>query len=60
MENSVRINVENVVQELRTSTPILSDLVSQGKLTIIGAVYFLDTGKVTWLSESAPSQTKKN
>jgi carbonic anhydrase len=60
VENSVRINVENVVQELRTSTPILSDLITQGKLTIIGAVYSLDTGKVTWLSESAPSQTEKN
>jgi carbonic anhydrase len=58
VENSVRINVENVVAELRTSKPILSELVSQGKLTIVGAVYSLDTGKVTWLSESA-SQTAK-
>jgi carbonic anhydrase len=59
VENSVRINVENVVEELRTSKPVLSELVSQGKLTIVGAVYSLDTGKVTWLSESA-SQTAKN
>jgi carbonic anhydrase len=59
VENSVRINVENVVEELRTSKPILSELVSQGKLTIVGAVYSLDTGKVTWLSESN-SKTAKN
>jgi carbonic anhydrase len=59
VENSVRINVENVVEELRTSKPVLSELVSQGKLTIVGAVYSLDTGKVTWLSEST-SQTAKN
>lgn len=59
VENSVRINVENVVEELRTSKPVLSELVSQGKLTIVGAVYSLDTGKVTWLSDSG-SQTAKN
>jgi carbonic anhydrase len=58
VENSVRINVENVVEELRTSKPILSELVSEGKLTIVGAVYSLDTGKVTWLSESG-SQAQK-
>jgi carbonic anhydrase len=60
VENSVRINVEKVVQELRNSKPILSELVSHRKLTIIGAVYSLDTGKVIWLSESAPNQTEKN
>jgi carbonic anhydrase len=59
VENSVRINVENVVEELRTSKPVLSELVSQGKLSIVGAVYSLDTGKVTWLSEST-SQTAKH
>jgi len=58
VENAVRINVENVVEELRTSKPILSELVSEGKLTIVGAVYSLDTGKVTWLSESAPQTAK--
>jgi carbonic anhydrase len=59
IDNAVRINVENVVEELRTSKPILAGLVSEGKLTIVGAVYSLDTGNVTWLSESAPSQTAK-
>jgi carbonic anhydrase len=59
VENSVRINVENVVEELRTSKPVLSELVSKGKLTIVGAVYSLDTGQVTWLSESGSSQAIK-
>jgi carbonic anhydrase len=58
VENAVRINVENVVEELRTSKPVLSELISEGKLTIVGAVYSLDTGKVTWLSESAPQTAK--
>jgi carbonic anhydrase len=51
VENAVKANVEMVVEELRTSTPVLEELVSQGKLRVVGAVYSLDTGKVTWLSE---------
>ena len=49
--NAVRTNVQMVVQNLRKSTPILSELVAQGKLKIVGAVYSLETGKVTWLNE---------
>jgi carbonic anhydrase len=60
VENSVRINVENVVTQLRTSKPILAELVEQEKLQIVGAVYSLDTGKVDWLSEAAPTQTAKH
>jgi carbonic anhydrase len=44
-----------VVQQLRASQPVLTTLVRQGKLRIIGAVYSLDTGKVTWLPE--PTET---
>ncbi len=49
--NAVRINVQLVAQQLRSSTPILSELVSHGKLKIVGGVYSLETGKVTWLSD---------
>ena len=49
--NAVRANVQLVVQQLRASTPILSELVAHGKLKIVGGVYSLETGKVTWLSE---------
>jgi len=52
VENAVKANVEMVVKQLRTSTPILSHLASQGKLRVVGAVYSLDTGKVTWLPDS--------
>jgi len=47
----VRTNVQLVVQQLRSSTPILSELVAQGKLKILGGVYSLDTGQVTWLAD---------
>jgi len=53
IENAVRINVENVVRQVRGSTPILAALVDRGALTVAGAVYSLDTGKVAWL----PGQT---
>lgn len=49
--NAVRTNVEMVVQQLRASTPILSELVAHGKLKIVGGVYSLETGEVTWLSD---------
>src|SRR6185369_9830089 len=47
--NAVRTNVQLVVQQLRSSTPILSELVTHGKLKIIGGVYSLEIGEVTWL-----------
>jgi carbonic anhydrase len=50
--NAVRTNVEMVVKELRTSTPILSELIAQHKLKIVGAVYSLETETVTWLREN--------
>ena len=52
VENAVKANVEMVVKHLRTSTPILAELVAHGKLRVVGAVYSLDTGKVTWLPDS--------
>jgi carbonic anhydrase len=50
--NAVRSNVELVVKQLRSSTPLLSELVAHGKLKIVGGVYSLETGKVTWLPDS--------
>ncbi len=47
--NAVRDNVVHVVEQLRTSKPVLSELVAERKLRIVGAVYSLDTGKVEWL-----------
>jgi carbonic anhydrase len=49
IDNAVRINVENVVRQVRGSTPVLAALAERGTLTIVGAVYSLDTGRVAWL-----------
>jgi carbonic anhydrase len=52
VENAVKANVEMVAKQLRTSTPVLAELVAQGKLRVVGALYSLDTGKVTWLPDT--------
>ena len=51
IDNAVRINVENVVRQIRGSTPVLAPLVNRGQLTVVGSVYSLDTGKVAWLPD---------
>src|SRR5215831_848596 len=51
VNNAVRANVQLVVQQLRTSTPVLAELVAQGKLKIVGGVYSLKSGQVTWLND---------
>jgi carbonic anhydrase len=49
VDNAVRLNVENVVRQLRESTPVLAKMTAEGHIRIVGAVYSLDTGKVAWL-----------
>ncbi|HTH50882.1 MAG TPA: carbonic anhydrase [Pyrinomonadaceae bacterium] len=51
VHNAVEENVRMVVDRLRTTTPILSELVKKGKLKIVGGVYSLETGKVRWLKD---------
>src|SRR5215831_15383517 len=55
--NAVRINVQNVVKQLREAKPILSEASEGGHLKIVGAVYSLDTGKVAWLPDAAGQKT---
>jgi carbonic anhydrase len=52
IEDAVTINVQRVVDQLRTSRPVLADYVARGKLRVVGAVCALDTGQVTWLQEA--------
>jgi hypothetical protein len=35
------------------SQPLLADFAARGQLTVVGAIYSLDTGKVAWLSPGA-------
>ena len=51
IENAVRLNVENVVSQIRASKPLLADVIARGELKVVGAVYSLDSGKVAWLPD---------
>ena len=51
LEATVRANVKNVVQALRSSTPVLKAKVDSSELRVVGAYYSLDTGSVTFLDE---------
>ncbi|HEX8873266.1 MAG TPA: carbonic anhydrase [Nitrosospira sp.] len=45
-ENAVRMNVIRNVDKLKNQPPILSRLVREGKIRVVGGVYSLKTGKV--------------
>jgi carbonic anhydrase len=51
LDATITANVKNVVQALRSSTPILKAEVDSGKIKVIGGYYSLDTGAVTFLDE---------
>jgi carbonic anhydrase len=51
LETTIKANVKNVVQALRSSRPILKAGVDSGKIQVIGGYYVLDTGAVTFLDE---------
>ncbi len=51
LDTTVKANVKNVVQALRSSTPILKAKVDSGDVQVIGGYYSLDTGAVTFLGE---------
>ncbi|WP_375465284.1 carbonic anhydrase [uncultured Methylobacterium sp.] len=53
VENSVRANVDRVVNRLRSaSEPALLDPLRVGKLRVVGAAYSLDTGNVDFFNEA--------
>ena len=53
VENSVRANVDRVVDRLRSaSEPSMIDPLRAGKLRVVGAAYSLDTGNVDFFNES--------
>jgi len=51
VEATVKANVENVVQSLRSSEPVLKKEVEAGAITVAGAYYNLDTGAVAFTKE---------
>jgi carbonic anhydrase len=50
LDNAIRDNVLLNVEALRNSKPVLSDLVKEKRLGVVGGLYDLATGRVTVLS----------
>jgi carbonic anhydrase len=51
LDATIKANVKNVVDALRSSKPILKAKVDSGEIQVIGGYYSLDTGAVTFLDE---------
>ncbi len=49
VEKAAHINVQRAVRQLRTSEPLLAEMVKSGKLTVAGAFYDLDSGTVNFM-----------
>jgi carbonic anhydrase len=54
LDASIHANVRHVVQALRSSEPVLKKQVSSGAVSVLGAYYDLDTGRVEF--EASDSQ----
>lgn len=48
-KNAENENIKAVIAEIEAKSPVVKELVEQGKLKILGAKYHLDTGQVEWL-----------
>ena len=51
LDATIKANVNHVVDELRSSTPILKAKVDSGEIQVIGGYYSLDTGGVTFVEQ---------
>lgn len=49
LDDVVRGNVERVAWQLKTSEPILTEFIKEGKLAVVGARYDLDDGNVEFI-----------
>ena len=48
MEATVKANIDNVVELLRSSEPVLKKEVETGAINVVGAYYDLDTAAVSF------------
>lgn len=51
LNSAIKHNVFQSIEDLFKSSHVSAELVKEGKLKVVGAVYHLDTGKVEWLGE---------
>jgi carbonic anhydrase len=56
---AVRASVDQTTRDLRAHSPVLEDMVRSGKVRIVGAVYDLETGKVTFGNSLSTAATRE-
>jgi len=49
VENAIRVNVSLVVNKIKSSKPILAEMVNKGEIEVVGAYYNIETGAVELL-----------
>ncbi|MBP7737385.1 MAG: carbonic anhydrase [Spirochaetes bacterium] len=49
LDAAIRLNVWQAIEDLFKKSDIVEELVRENKLTVVGALYHLDTGEVEWL-----------
>ena len=49
VEEVTKSNVHQSIKKIREKSTILADLENEGKITIVGAVYHVEDGSVTFL-----------
>lgn len=48
VEDVAELNVQLTVKKIREMSPVLKEMEDQGKIKIVGAMYDISNGKVTW------------
>lgn len=56
VEEAVKYNIWQAIEDLFKESPISVRSVKYGKLKVIGAIYDIETGKVNWLGEHPDQQ----
>ena len=54
-EENVWLSIENLLLK----SPDIRSMVASGKVKVVGALYDIGTGKVTWLPEEKPKEILK-
>src|SRR5688572_10544625 len=55
VEKAVRTNIQTSVDHLRHGSPVLEQLIQEGKLLVVGAEYSLETGVVDFFDDGTGS-----
>ncbi len=54
LEKAIKANVRHVEETLKSSRPVLANMLEEGKLSILGGYYDLASGKVEFLDKPSP------